>query len=331
MDGRVCMRPLAWIARCCLVLAVAAVVALFGGWLIHSTAAGVGPGMAPSGDVIIALNPVTSTVDVGQIFLVDIMVHAGTTNLSAASVGVDFDPVYLVVVDESGNPTAEIIPGTSFGTVIVNRVDNTAGQIRFAAGSLGASQPKPSGTFVLATIRFKALASTNGTPLTFEPSPITDATDENGVSVLGGTVPGVVIIRLPVPTDTPTPTLTPSPTATPSPTPTSTSTPTATHTPTPTATATPSPTPTPTLTPSPTPTPTATPTVTNTPTPTSTVTSTPTPAPSLTATPSPTNTATPTATATLTLPLMERYLPLILQALKLPVHRYLPLLLKSTL
>jgi len=107
---------------------------------------------------------------------------------------------------------------------IVNTVNNAEGKIDFAAGTFGDA---PSGTFVLATVRFKALWGTGGgsTPLSFvsrQGNP-TDVTYGGG-SVLSGVSDGSLTISGATPAPTATRTATATPTRTPTNTPTSTPT-----------------------------------------------------------------------------------------------------------
>lgn len=98
------------------------------------------------------------------IFTVDIAVDSGTQQVDGAQAFVNFDPDFLQVVDEDGNPGSAIIGGTAFQYEFLNEVDNAAGTINYAAGSMSSI---PSGTFILATIRFKAIAETENTVVAF--------------------------------------------------------------------------------------------------------------------------------------------------------------------
>lgn len=184
---------------------------------------------ASAGTVTIAISPASRTVTVDEIFTLDIRIEDGSQPVDTAAAFLDFNPVYLVVVDANGNPVSEITPGSALSTVLQNSVDNSAGHIDYVAGILTGTPP--SGSFTLATIPFKAMAQTagGGTPITFVFSPPTRNTDAlyQGISVLGAHVNGNVTISA-VPTATPTPT----PTHTCTPTPTRTRTPTPSPTPT---------------------------------------------------------------------------------------------------
>jgi hypothetical protein len=191
------------------------------------------------GDVFIQLNPANPSVARGTIFTVDIQVVAGSQPVDGAEVHLDFDRTYLQVVDASGDPAISIIAGSVLEVPIQNIVHNDRGEIDFAAGTFLAP---PSGTFVLGTIRFKALWGTGGgsTPLTFSTQlPRKTEVTHAGGSVLAGVENGSVTIsgQTPPPTPTVTPTASRTVTSTPTKTPTQTSTPR--HTSTPTITPTP--------------------------------------------------------------------------------------------
>ena len=186
---------------------------------------------SPLADVVnIRIDPPGSTAAPGELFTVDIALQAGSQPVDAVDAYLSFDPTYLRVVDAAGNETTSITPGSALPLVLQNSADNSTGRITFSAGRQLSGSP-PSGDFVLATIRFKAMAGTGagGTPVNFM-----EGTDvfSQGESVLGTRADGVVIISGPTLTPTPTPTgEPPTPTPTPTPTrkpPTPTSTPTIT-------------------------------------------------------------------------------------------------------
>jgi hypothetical protein len=194
----------------------------------------------PGRSVRIDLNPSALEVAKDQIFTMDVRVLAATQQVDGAEVHLDFASLYLQVVDASGNPVSEVQSGGVLDIVLSNSVDNTAGRIDFAAGKLTGT--KPSGTFILATIRFKALWGTGGdsTPVVFvtQLPRKTDVTfggasvfagADNGYVTISGTTPPVTPTHTPSPTSVGTPTRTP--TSTPTNTPTRTLTPTITPTP----------------------------------------------------------------------------------------------------
>jgi hypothetical protein len=226
-------------------------------------------GAASSGTVVVKLNPSSPSVAKDTIFTVDIQVVAGSQQVDGAEIHLFFSQTYLQVVDSAGNPTNTIEDLSGWNAPLANQVftDSEPARILFAAGILG-SGTKPSGTFSLARIRFKALWGTGGgsTSLVFGTATPYLTEIYYGInSVLGGVENGSVTIsgETPLLTATPTATLTPVPTNTPTLTPTATET----RTPGPTATRTETPlwSPTPTRTPINTSTPTATTTATATP------------------------------------------------------------------
>ena len=157
-----------------------------------------GSGVLGAGTVYVDLSPTVPSVARLDIFTIDIRILAGDQPVDGGEIHLDFDPAFLQVVDAAGNPVSTIIGGSTFPVPLQNTVSNTLGHIDYASGSLSSA---PTGTFVLATIRFKALAGTGGTstPLVFvarggSPTNVT----YSGASVLAGAIDGGVII-----TDTP--------------------------------------------------------------------------------------------------------------------------------
>jgi len=120
----------------------------------------------PAGMVTIALRPGSVAVLPDKIFTMEIVIDASSQEVDAAQVYIDFDPDYLSVVDEFGQPASEIIPGTALPQTMLNTADNAAGEIGYAAGHLvpGAVLQRP---FVLATIRFRTHALTSNTEVVF--------------------------------------------------------------------------------------------------------------------------------------------------------------------
>lgn len=205
---------------------------------------------APGRTVYVNVYPSTSSVVKDQIFTVDIQIVAGAQPIDGAEVHLFFDQLFLQVVDASGNPTDRIQSSGLLSQVIRNKVytDTQQARIYFAAGIYDPDEPRPSGTFALATVYFKALWGTGAgsTPLTFGIElPYKTEVTSGGSSVLAGVGNGSVTISGPEPPMTPTPTATATSTFTPTRTQTSTATASSTPTPTPTRTSTPTITPTP--------------------------------------------------------------------------------------
>jgi hypothetical protein len=109
--------------------------------------------------VSLSLSPVATTVNVGSTFDVVIKAEAGTIGVAGVDAFLNFDPTKLTVVDmDAGTTGTQIIPGTELNTVLTNSCDNTTGTIDISVGKLGT--PYPEGAFIVATIRFQALAVT---------------------------------------------------------------------------------------------------------------------------------------------------------------------------
>ncbi len=163
-----------------------------------------------------SIEPSSQTVDVGQIFTVDIQVDASTQDVDTIGAYVDFDTNYLKVVDESGNiieGTADdvIIPGeittTNLTTKLKNQVDNDNGYAGIAYGMPPGGTPANE-VFVLGTIGFKALAETTGTVVTFHTAGIRTTKAVRGFTDVTGThVDGNVTVS-PIDTTAPVVTIT---------------------------------------------------------------------------------------------------------------------------
>ena len=116
--------------------------------------------------ITIAIFPLTTTTWVSSTFTVDIKFDTGTETADTLDAYIDFDPTYLEVVDESGTPTDRIELNTDvFSSATFNSVDNAVGQINFSASRF--DSPLEGGPFTAATIRFRAKAEADSTPLTF--------------------------------------------------------------------------------------------------------------------------------------------------------------------
>ncbi len=105
----------------------------------------------------------TEPAVVGDIFDVVIQAQSGSQKVVGVDTYLDFDPTKLVVLDmNSATAGIQISDGAVLTGPIQNIVDNTAGHIDYSAGILGGTS-YPSGTFSVATIRFRALAQTSPT------------------------------------------------------------------------------------------------------------------------------------------------------------------------
>ncbi|MEM4724278.1 MAG: cohesin domain-containing protein, partial [Candidatus Hadarchaeum sp.] len=140
-----------------------------------------------SEQVILKLVPTTSYVLVGQFFPVEIEVLAGAQNVDAVSAYLDFDPTVLQVVDESGNPTTQVIPGSVLTNVTTNNV--TAGHINFVANGGPAD-----GRFTVAPVHFKAITTATNSLLVWSTTaPRQSNVASGGISVLGSLQGGSIM------------------------------------------------------------------------------------------------------------------------------------------
>jgi hypothetical protein len=148
--------------------------------------------VTPVGAVNIYIDPPSQTVAFSQVFTADIAIQAGSQPVDVVDAYLTFDRNYLRVVDQAGNEATSILPGDVLPLVLRNTADNSLGRIIFSAGrQFGA--PPPSGDFILATIRFKAIAETN------TGSTLVDFTGDTaifwqGSSVLGTQTGGTIVI-----------------------------------------------------------------------------------------------------------------------------------------
>jgi len=114
----------------------------------------------------LSLSPSSRSVPVGVIFTMDIVADTGTSTADTVDAYIDFDPTYLEVVDESGTPVSAIELNTDvFSNATFNSVDNATGQINFSASEY--DSPYLTGSFTVATIRFKAKAAVESTSINF--------------------------------------------------------------------------------------------------------------------------------------------------------------------
>ena len=116
-----------------------------------------------AGTTRLLLAPATQARVVGETFTVSLDVEAGSTPLDTVDAYLDFDPTRLEVVTAGGQlaSSVEVAPASGLAAT-VNVVDNTLGRIDLSASTFAA--PFPTGTFTLATVRFRAKAASGGTP-----------------------------------------------------------------------------------------------------------------------------------------------------------------------
>jgi len=139
---------------------------------------------ASLGDAVLSIEPLTSTVGVGEIFTVTLKVDAGEQLVDGAVDYLQFDPVHLAVVG--------ITPGNSLPVELQNQYNNLDGTLSYAAGTFS---DFPSGSFDLALVAFEALTVTQNTALRFEHVlPRQSDITFNGASILDHTENGIIAI-----------------------------------------------------------------------------------------------------------------------------------------
>ncbi len=114
--------------------------------------------------VTLRIEPASVRLAPGEVVTLTLLAMAGSLPLDTVELHLSFDPALLQVVDSSGAPATALTPGPTLPTVIENRVDQNTGRIDYGATILGGST---SGTFTVATGRFKLLADTPGTLLRY--------------------------------------------------------------------------------------------------------------------------------------------------------------------
>jgi hypothetical protein len=109
--------------------------------------------------VHLTLDSSSSGIKLGDTFEVIIQAQSGSQEVVGVDVFLNFDASRLEVVDVD-NVTAgiQILSGTTLKTVLWNSVSNSSGHIDYSAGKFSSF---PTGTFTIATIRFKALGTTS--------------------------------------------------------------------------------------------------------------------------------------------------------------------------
>jgi len=170
--------------------------------LVLAGLAGAEAGASPG--VNFSLEPSNQTVAVGQVFTIDIRVDASDQELDIVQAHVDFDARYLETVDGAGNLSTGsaddvIVPGAITKTMLTATLpwpDYTSGHVDVAYGI----PPPPTGTpvnesFILVTMRFKAVGVTTGTVVSFNrANPRMTQAVRSGTDVTGDLTGATVVI-----------------------------------------------------------------------------------------------------------------------------------------
>lgn len=135
--------------------------------------------------VTLALEAPSSSIGVGQTFTMPIIIDAETQVVDAASAHLNFESAYVEVIS--------ITAGSELPLLLQNDFDNTIGQLDVAAGTL---EDYPSGSFILATVTFRAITETEGISITFNSTTprLSDVTFE-GASVLLESIGSTIVIQ----------------------------------------------------------------------------------------------------------------------------------------
>lgn len=104
----------------------------------------------------IAIEPAAQRVLPGRVVTVAVVISSPQQLLQGVDAYLDFDPLYLQVVDALGNPATTVEPGTTLPVILQNRANNALGQIGYSAG-IALGTPAITGTFTLATLHLKCI------------------------------------------------------------------------------------------------------------------------------------------------------------------------------
>jgi len=127
--------------------------------------------------VDLILLPSSQTVGIDDIFEVAIEAQCNGQDVTGIAAFIDFDPNYLEV--------QSVTDGGTLTDFVVSNYDNVAGTIDYNAGTF--TQPLPSGTFTMATIKFKAINPDGNISLNFSTTfPRESYADFGGDSKLRG-------------------------------------------------------------------------------------------------------------------------------------------------
>lgn len=155
---------------------------------------------AATGNPSLTLSPSSNSVNVNSNFNVNILLDTSGNLVSAAQIAsLHFDPTVLQVIDADSTTTGvQIARGsiTNFEMSLINTVDNTAGTITYAAGTISNDY---NGSGTLAVINFKSLnkpATSSAVTFDFTPGSrlLTSVTDANGNNILSTVVNGAYTV-----------------------------------------------------------------------------------------------------------------------------------------
>ncbi|MBC7234516.1 MAG: DNRLRE domain-containing protein [Chloroflexi bacterium] len=160
------------------------------------------------GNVTIYVVPANKTALVGEAFVAEVYLNAGSNEVNTAEVAMTFNPSYLHVMS--------INPDTSgLNQVLYATYDNANGTISYSAARLTSPPSAKTGTFKLFTLQLRAQAPVASTSLAFGAvTVLAPGAAEHSVAKQGMTLSVPAATSTPTPTNTPVATAVPSPTAT---------------------------------------------------------------------------------------------------------------------
>ncbi|MFQ5342788.1 MAG: cohesin domain-containing protein, partial [Anaerolineae bacterium] len=145
--------------------------------------------LTQAGPVVLAIVPLTTTVNAGDTFDIAVEVRAGAQQVDSVGAYLDFNPTLLQA--KSITPGPVTVADLPLG--FANSLDNVNGHADFARGVAVTDPTYPSGTFILATFTFTATAESAGTPISFQlADPRRSIATFGGFSVLDHTQAGTV-------------------------------------------------------------------------------------------------------------------------------------------
>ncbi len=150
---------------------------------------------ANAGEADIAIEPQSTSVEIGDTFTVTVVVRTGTQPINGAAAYFDFDPSILQV--KSLTPYTSQLPIALAGPIS----DNVEGEVSYAAGIING--PRPSGEITLLDVEFEAIAAgSTALEFVFDDSDsnflrITEVTADGLGDILDETLDGSVTVTTP--------------------------------------------------------------------------------------------------------------------------------------
>src|SRR5206468_3736584 len=115
---------------------------------------------AAAGAVVLKFDPSSQSTTAGQELTLDLIVSSGSQAVDGVQIELSFPTTMLEVMDTNTSKQGlQARPGTDLPTVLQNDGDNTTGKVWYAAGADLTSGVRPSGDFLLASVKFNAKAA----------------------------------------------------------------------------------------------------------------------------------------------------------------------------